>query len=104
MTSVASQPSPREHFYVGVWLGLAVIAGVEVLITALRPSAALLLTALLALAVIEATIALLYFMHLRYEPRRLFWTLIPALVVVLVLMDHFFPDALRLMHQRLPAP
>ena len=46
----------------------------------------------------------MYFMHLKYERPSLFWSLIPTLIFVLVLMDHFWPDALRLMHQRLPLP
>jgi caa(3)-type oxidase subunit IV len=104
MTSAQSPRVPGIRFYAAVWLTLVVIAGLEVLVTQARPSTGLLLATLLALAVIEAGIALLYFLHLRYEHRRLFWSLIPALIVVLVLMDHFFPDALRLMHQRLPAP
>ena len=62
----------------------------------------LLLALLLGLAIIEATLGLLYFMHLRYERRILLWSLVPTLVIVFVLMGHFFPDAFRLMHQRAP--
>jgi hypothetical protein len=31
-------------------------------------------------------------------------SLIPYLLFALVMMDHFWADAVRLMHQRLPAP
>ena len=87
-----------------VWIGLLVIVGVEVAATYARLAVGIQLAVLLALAVLEAGLALLYFMHLRYERPSLFWSLIPALVIVLLLMDHFWPDAVRLMHQRLPAP
>lgn len=87
-----------------VWIGLLVIVGVEVAATYARLAVGIQLAVLLALAVLEAGLALLYFMHLRDERPRLFWSLIPALVIVLLLMDHFWPDAVRLMHQRLPAP
>jgi cytochrome c oxidase subunit IV len=90
--------------YLLVWIGLLLIVGVEVALTYARLPAGTLLGLLLLLAGLEATLGLLYFMHLKYERPSLFWSLVPALVVVLVLMDHFWPDALRLMHQRLPAP
>jgi len=90
--------------YVVVWIGLLVIVGAEVALTLAHLRAGTLLGLLLALAVVEAGLGLMYFMHLRYERPSLFWSLIPALIIVLVLMDHFWPDAFRLMHQRLPAP
>jgi hypothetical protein len=41
-------------------------------------------------------------MHLKYERASLFWSLIPALLFVLVLLDHLWPDALRLTSLRAP--
>ena len=95
---------PGMRVYVIVWIGLLVIVAAEVAATYAHFTVGVQLAALLTLAVLEAGIALLYFMHLKYERPSLFWSLIPALVVVLVLMDHFWPDAVRLLHQRLPAP
>ena len=101
--SAASSPSPGMRFYVVLWAGLLGIVLVEVLLTyaQLRPLA--LAIALVALALIEAGVALMYFMHLKYERRILFWSLIPALVFVLVMFDHFWPDALRVRSMGLPA-
>ncbi|HYT04823.1 MAG TPA: cytochrome C oxidase subunit IV family protein [Gemmatimonadales bacterium] len=96
--------SPGMKLYVVVWIGLLVIVGAEVALTLAHLRAGTLLGLLLALAVVEAGLGLMYFMHLRYERPSLFWSLIPALIIVLVLMDHFWPDAFRLMHQRLPGP
>jgi len=90
--------------YLLVWGGLLLIVGAEVASAYAHLAVGTQLTVLLALAVLQAGIALLYFMGLRHERPRLFWTLIPALVMVLVLMDHFWPDAIRLLHQRLTAP
>ncbi len=90
--------------YVIVWCGLLVIVAAEVAATFAHLATGTQLAVLLALAVLEAGLALLYFMRLRYERPRLFWSLIPALVVVLILMDHFWPDAVRLLRQRLTAP
>ena len=100
--SAASSPNPGMRFYVVLWAGLFGIVIVEVLLTYahLRPLA--LTISLVALGLIEAGAALMYFMHLKYERRILFWSLIPALVFVLVMFDHFWPDALRVTSMRLP--
>ena len=102
MADTESRHGPELPVYVVVWIGLLLIVGAEVALTYARLSVGAQLGGLLALAVLEAGIGLLYFMHLRYERPSLFWSLIPALVVVLILMDHFWPDAVRLLHQRLP--
>ena len=100
--SAASRPSPGMRFYVVLWAGLFGIVIVEVLLTYahLRPLA--LTISLVALGLIEAGVAVMYFMHLKYERRILFWSLIPALVFVLVMFDHFWPDAFRVGSMRLP--
>ena len=90
--------------YVVVWMGLLAIVAAEVVITLAPPATLILLAVLLPLAIVEAGLGLLYFMHLKYERRNLLWSLIPTLVIVFVLMGHFFPDAFRLMHQRGTAP
>ena len=103
MPNGESSPSPGLRFYVVLWAGLLGIVIVEVLLTyaGLRPLA--LTISLLALALIEAGVALMYFMHLKYERPILFWSLIPALIFVLVMFDHFWPDAFRVTSMRLPA-
>ena len=104
MDTVDTRPAAGMRFYVLVWLGLLLIVAIEVLLTLRHSSTPRLLAMLLTLAVIEAGIAIVYFMHLRFERRLLFWSLIPALVFVLVMMNQIFPDAIRLMHQRSPSP
>ncbi len=79
-----------------IWLGLLLIVAAEVALTYARPASGLLLAGLLALAFLEAGIAVMYFMHLRYERRILFWSLIPGLLFVLVLLNHLWRDATRL--------
>ena len=87
--------------YVVVWVALVGIVALEVILTLLRLPTGVLLTELLLLAVIEAALALMYFMHLRYERRSFAWSVILAVVITVVLMDHFWFDAFRLLHQRL---
>ena len=90
--------------YVIVWLCLLTIVALEVAVALSRPSAGWLLAGLLVLALIEGALGLLYFMHLRYERRSLLWSVILAVMIAVVLMDHFWFDAFRLLHQRLSAP
>jgi caa(3)-type oxidase subunit IV len=84
------------RLYVAVWVGLLVIVAAEVALTYAGLPAGTLLAALLALAAVEAGLGVMYFMHLKYERRVLFWSLIPALVFVLLMLNHLWRDAHRL--------
>ena len=94
-------PGPGMRVYVAVWLGLLLIVGAEVALTYARLPTGTLLSVLLALALVEAGLGVMYFMHLRYERRTLFWSLIPALIFVFIMMNQFWSDAhrLRTLHQ-----
>jgi caa(3)-type oxidase subunit IV len=84
------------RFYIIVWNGLLYIAGAEVFLTYCGFSTHLLLVILLTLAFIEAGLAILYFMHLKYERRSLRWGLIVAVLFVLLMMNQIWPDAYRM--------
>jgi heme/copper-type cytochrome/quinol oxidase subunit 4 len=100
---MSDHAEPGFRTYILVWIALIAIVAVEVVLTYSGLSIHQRLAALLALAFVEAAIGLMYFMHLRHE-RRLFWALIPGLLFVLIMMDHLWPDALRLFSHRLPLP
>jgi heme/copper-type cytochrome/quinol oxidase subunit 4 len=88
--------------YIAIWVGLLCIVGIETFLTSMNLSTHELLASLLVLAFIEAGIALLYFMHLKYEKPNLFWSLVPAVIFVLFMMNHIWPDAYRVASMRLP--
>jgi heme/copper-type cytochrome/quinol oxidase subunit 4 len=88
--------SPGMGSYVGVWIGLLCIVGVEVFLTYRGFSVHALLAVLLLLAFIEAGIALLYFMHLKYDRPLLLWSFVISVVFVLLMMNQVWPDAYRL--------
>ena len=90
------------RFYVVLWAGLFGIVIVEVLLTYAHLTPLALSISLVALGLIEAGVAVMYFMHLKYERRILFWSLIPAILFVLVMLDHLWPDAFRVTSMRLP--
>jgi cytochrome c oxidase subunit 4 len=100
VTETNHEPGMKE--YVAIWVGLLCIVGIETFLTSMNLSTHGLLAALLILAVIEAGIALLYFMHLRYEKPNLFWSLVPAVIFVLFMMNHIWPDAYRMVNLRVP--
>jgi cytochrome c oxidase subunit IV len=86
--------------YLPVYIVLLAIGGVEFLLAYQRIAIGTLVAALLALAVCSATLGLLYFMHLAHEKRALFLTLIPATIFVLLMMNMFWTDSLRLLRMR----
>src|ERR1700722_7023165 len=103
-TEADAAHGPTTSTYVAVWIGLILIVAVKTGLTSAHFSAGWLLVALLLLAIVEATVALRYFMHLKYEPPALAWTLIPAVVFALLMMNQFWADAHRLTTLRFPSP
>jgi len=100
MTATESTQQPGMRLYVTVWIGLVLIVAVEVALTMAHLPTNTLLAALLSLAVLEAGLGVMYFMHMKYERPVLFWSLIPTLVFVLVMMNHLWPDAHRLLRMQ----
>jgi len=99
-----AQQSAGMKPFVVVWIGLILIVAIEVWLTYRHLPTGRLLALLLVLAFVGAALGAMYFMRLRYERASLSWSLIPYLIFALVMMDHVWPDAFRLMHQRLSAP
>ncbi|MFZ3333974.1 MAG: cytochrome C oxidase subunit IV family protein [Candidatus Acidiferrales bacterium] len=93
---------PTMASYVGIWIGMLCIVGIEVFLTLMKLSTHELIAALLVLAFIEAAVGLLYFMHLKYEKHILLWSLVPAVVFVLFMMNHLWPDAFRMVSLKVP--
>jgi len=82
--------------YIGIVIGLMVIVGIEVILTYQHLPVGTLLFALLSLASVEAFVGVMYLMHVKYESPLLFWTIFPATLFVLVLLNYVWPDAYRM--------
>ncbi|MBI4165305.1 MAG: cytochrome C oxidase subunit IV family protein [Acidobacteria bacterium] len=95
----AHQAGSRKLFLY-VWFWLLALTGVEVYLSYVQLGVKLMLTLLMGLSIVKATLIISYFMHLRFERRSLVLTLMPAMVFVIVLLFLFFPDSLRLLHMR----
>ena len=93
MTSSATEH--KHPNYILIWAYLAVLTGVEIAIALLKflPRNALILT-LVVLAVWKALLVAMYFMHLKFEPRKLVYAiLVPfplALILVMFVMRERF--------------
>lgn len=84
------KPTPK---YMLVFVGLAILTVLELGVAFLGLSRTLTILALIALALWKALLVALYYMHLRFEPRRLkFVVLAPlplALILVLAVLTEF---------------
>ena len=96
MAEMDAAHGPGMKLYLAVWGGLLCIAGVEVAMTYQELGTHALLAVLLILAICEAVIGLLYFMHLKYERRILFWSFAVSVFFVLLMMNQIWPDAYRM--------
>ena len=79
-----------------VWGALLVLTGVEVYLGYQNMQPMKMLSILLVLSFVKAALIILYFMHMKFEIRRMRWVLMTALVICLGLMSVFFADAARI--------
>lgn len=99
-TSEAVHLAGSRKIFLYVWFWLLALTGVEVWLAYERLPVKLMLTLLMGISIVKASLIISYFMHLRYEKRSLVLTLMPALVFVVTLLFVFFPDSLRLYDMR----
>ncbi len=72
--------------YVGVFIALGVLTGLELLVAFLPWSQLTRIIILLVLAVWKAVMVGLYYMHLRFEPMRLRWLAVAPLPLAVIMV------------------
>jgi len=80
-----------------VWGALLLMTAIEVFLAYQNLQPVRMLTILLALSFVKATLIIGYFMHMKFEVSRMKWLTMCALVACLALMMVFFPDAFRIL-------
>jgi len=90
---------PKKPFMI-VWGFLLAFTAIEVILAYQQLDLRVMLVILMTLSIIKAALIISYFMHLRYDRPSLAWTLMPALVFVIVMMFVVFPDSVRLFYMR----
>jgi heme/copper-type cytochrome/quinol oxidase subunit 4 len=86
--------------YLPVYFVLIAIFLLELFLSFRISTTSTLVVVLLLLAICSATLGLLYFMHLAQERRGLLLTLIPVTIFVLLMMNMWWSDGVRLLHMR----
>jgi heme/copper-type cytochrome/quinol oxidase subunit 4 len=93
---MTSETSKSNRVYV-VYAGILVLALVQIVVAMQRgPS----LVFMLLVGILQAWLAVTYFMHLGEERRSLVVALIPYTIFVLLMMNVIWSDSFRLLHMR----
>lgn len=82
--------------YLVVYICILAIAGLQFVIAYQNIDSGQMLTRMLILAFVEATLGVLFFMHLWEEKRGLLWFVVIFTVSVLVFMQYGWTDSFRL--------
>jgi caa(3)-type oxidase subunit IV len=82
--------------YLWVWAGLLLLTAIEVVLAYEQIMTPIhMLEVLMILSVIKSALIIGWFMHLKGEIAVMKWTLMTSVVICLILMCIFFPDAWR---------
>jgi cytochrome c oxidase subunit 4 len=80
----AEQKHPN---YIAIWIYLAILTAVEVGVVAINLlGRSLLIPTLIFLAIWKALLVALYFMHLRFEPKRLLYIVLAPLPLAVIMV------------------
>lgn len=86
--------------YVVVYVAILMIAGLQVVIAYHAASVGQTVMRMFALAVIQAGLGVMFFMHLLREKPGLMFALIPFTLFVLLMMNMIWFDSFRQLHLR----
>jgi len=79
--ALLAEEARRYHHFITLALWLAVVTGIEIVLIYLPLSAGVLLTTLAVLSAGKFFAVILWFMHLIYDKRLLFWLFMSGLVL-----------------------
>jgi caa(3)-type oxidase subunit IV len=83
-----------------VYFVILALFGVQIALAYQNTHGAQQLVRMLAVALIQAGLGVMYFMHLRDEQRNLRLALIPATIFVMLMMNMIWSDSFRLLRMR----
>ena len=83
-----------------IYVCILALAGLQIVLAYRHTEGVQLLVRMLIVAVIQASLAVMFFMHLRDERASLRWALIPATLFVLFMMNMIWSDSISLLHMR----
>jgi cytochrome c oxidase subunit IV len=86
--------------YIVVYVCILAISAGQILIAYEHIDGVQMLVRMLLLAIVQAGLAVTFFMHMKSEKRSLVIFLLPATVFVLVMMNMIWTDSFRLLNMR----
>jgi cytochrome c oxidase subunit 4 len=86
--------------YLAVYVVILAISGMQILIAYQHIDSYRIFIRMLLLAIIQAGLAITFFMHMRSEKRTLALFLLPATLFVLAMMNMIWSDSFRLLNMR----
>jgi cytochrome c oxidase subunit IV len=98
MTTAAEQKSEGIGKYLVVYLCILVLAGLQFVIAYQNITASQMFRRMFSVAIVEAGVAVLFFMHLWAEKRGFFLFVVIFTVFVLLAMQFGWTDSFRLVH------
>ncbi|HEY4054310.1 MAG TPA: cytochrome C oxidase subunit IV family protein [Terriglobales bacterium] len=98
--SPAEKQSDNLTMYLLVYVVILAISGLQILIAYEHIDAYRIFIRMLLLAIIQAGLAITFFMHMRSEKRTLALFLLPAALFVLTMMNMIWSDSFRLLNMR----
>ncbi len=98
MEDTAKQESLTTNII--IYCAVLAIAGLQIVLAYRPGSVGKHVIEMLALALVQAALGVLFFMHLFRERRSLMIALIPATLFVLLMMNMIWSDSFRLIHMK----
>ena len=83
-----------------VYFIILAIAGLQILLAYTGGTIGQHVLEMLSLAIIQAGLGIMFFMHLFQEKRSLMFALVPATVFVLLMMNMIWSDSFRIIHMK----
>ena len=87
--------------YIVVYICLLALAGLQIVLAYHHAEGTQLFLRMLSVALVQAGLAVMFFMHLRSERRTLRLSLTISTIFVLAMMNMIWSDSFRLLHFRL---
>jgi cytochrome c oxidase subunit IV len=93
----ADKPLTRTNTYVITYFCILIIAAIQFVFAYYNADKPGLWNRLLFLAIVEGILAVLFFMHLWMESRRLLFTVMLVMLFVLISLQWSWPDSFRIL-------
>ena len=100
MMETSEGPSGGLTTYLLVYATILIISALQILIAYSNVEQSRVFIRMLLLAIVQAGLAITFFMHMKSEKRNLALFLLPATVFVLAMMNMIWSDSYRLLNMR----